>query len=179
MKMNLIVAYDESRGMGRDNTLPWHLSADLKRFKALTTSVSQSQQSNAVVMGRKTWESLPTSVRPLPHRHNIMLSTQNLDVSHDSLDVVESWDDLIERWPTIKIQHQLDQIFVIGGSRVFEEALHRRLVETIFITELKGSFACDVFFPPLPDHFRCVDQSEWMLEANISYRYLQFVSFVN
>ena len=70
MKIAMIVAMDESGFIGKDGDLPWRMSSDLKRFKELTTG----DGFNAVVMGRKTWDSLPDPYRPLPERTNIVLS---------------------------------------------------------------------------------------------------------
>ena len=76
IKFSLVVAMDEERGIGKQGTLAWRLPADLKHFKEITTEVKDMKKQNAVIMGRKTWESLPEKFRPLPQRLNIVVTTQ-------------------------------------------------------------------------------------------------------
>src|ERR1700733_8282193 len=77
---DIVVACDINRGIGYNNTLPWRLSGDMKHFRNLTSTTSDPSKQNAVIMGRKTWQSLPESNRPLPKRFNIVLSRQDLAV---------------------------------------------------------------------------------------------------
>jgi dihydrofolate reductase/thymidylate synthase len=82
---SIVVAMDSQQGIGKNNNLPWSLSADLTHFKSLTTTVTHLQKRNAVIMGRKTWNSLPTAFRPLPNRLNIVITRQereNNDVTY-------------------------------------------------------------------------------------------------
>ena len=74
---NLIVAVDENYGIGKTNSIPWDLPGDLKYFKEITTS----KPGNVVIMGRKTWESIPDKFRPLRDRVNIIITSQDLDLS--------------------------------------------------------------------------------------------------
>src|SRR5262249_730757 len=73
---SIVVAFDSSYGIGKNGQLPWKLPADLKRFKEVTSTHKDPTKLNAVIMGRKTWESLPASFRPLPGRVNMVLSKQ-------------------------------------------------------------------------------------------------------
>lgn len=80
--MNLIVAVDDCGGIGRNGGLPWRLPAEMARFAKLTTSTVDSKKKNAVIMGRKVWESIPTKFRPLKNRFNIVLSRKVLIFAH-------------------------------------------------------------------------------------------------
>jgi len=104
MTVGLIWAQSTSGVIGRDGTIPWHLPEDLARFKTLTMG-------HTVVMGRRTWDSLPTRFRPLPGRRNIVL-THNSRFEAPGAEVVGSIDDAIE-----------DQTWVIGGSEIYHLAL--------------------------------------------------------
>jgi len=119
-----------NRVIGVNNTLPWHISEDLKHFKSLTTG-------HTIIMGRKTYESIG---RPLPNRRNIVIS-RNTEVSYEGAEVVHSIED------AFSICKNDNEVFVIGGSNIYEQALS--LVDYIYITEIKKSFSGDAFFPEI------------------------------
>ena len=104
MTVGLIWAQSTSGVIGRDGTIPWHLPEDLARFKKVTTG-------HTVVMGRRTWDSLPARFRPLPGRRNVVL-TRNSGFEAPGAEVFGSIDDAID-----------DQTWVIGGSEIYHLAL--------------------------------------------------------
>ena len=111
MKIMMIVAMDEQGFIGKDENLPWKLSNDLKRFKKLTVS----DGFNAVVMGRKTWESLPNGFRPLPERLNIVMS-RDTKWSDDGAEIALYPGRAIE----IAYANGCDELWIIGGSQIYE-----------------------------------------------------------
>lgn len=119
-----------NRVIGVNNTLPWHISEDLKHFKSLTIG-------HTIIMGRKTYESIG---RPLPNRRNIVIS-RNTEASYEGAEVVHSIED------AFSICKNDNEVFVIGGSNIYEQALS--LVDYIYITEIKKSFSGDAFFPEI------------------------------
>jgi dihydrofolate reductase len=119
-----------NRVIGVNNTLPWHLSEDLKHFKSLTTG-------HTIIMGRKTYESIG---RPLPNRRNIVIS-RNMEASYEGAEVVHS----IEN--AFSISRNDNEVFVIGGSNIYQQALS--LVDHLYITEIKKSFSGDAYFPEI------------------------------
>ena len=119
-----------NRVIGVNNTLPWHLSEDLKHFKSLTTG-------HTIIMGRKTYESIG---RPLPNRRNIVIS-RNSNTSYEGVEVVHSLED------AFSISTNDKEVFVIGGSNIYEQALS--FVDKLYITEIKKSFLGDAFFPEI------------------------------
>ena len=130
MKIAIVVAYDKNRGIGTGGDLPWgrSLPADLAHFKELTTG-------GAVVMGRKTYESI--GGRPLPNRKNIVLSTGEVVGAIGAKNFAQALQ--------LASEEPNQDIFVIGGERVFAEALPE--VDTIYATEVDYSFSnADVFF---------------------------------
>ena len=133
MKIAIVVAYDKNRGIGTGGDLPWgrSLPADLAHFKELTTG-------GAVVMGRKTYESI--GGRPLPNRKNIVLSTDEVVGAIGAKNFAQALQ--------LASEEPNQDIFVIGGERVFAEALPE--VDTIYATEVDYSFSdADVFFPQI------------------------------
>ena len=138
MKIAIVVAYDKNRGIGTGGDLPWgrSLPADLAHFKELTTG-------GAVVMGRKTYESI--GGRPLPNRKNIVLSGSEVAGAIGAKNFAQALQ--------FASEEPNQDIFVIGGERVFAEALPE--VDTIYATEVDYSFSdADVFFPQ-------IDVNQW------------------
>ena len=108
MKIHLIWAQDENGGIGKDGNLPWHISEDLQNFKNLTLN-------STILMGRHTWESLP--IKPLPKRKNIVLTSQHFE----DVECFSSVEECVE-----KLDAQGTSIlFVIGGSKVYRNFVHR------------------------------------------------------
>jgi dihydrofolate reductase len=132
--LSIIVATDLQRGIGIDNTLPWHLPEDLAHFKRTTSG-------RAIIMGRKTFESIG---RPLPNRRNIVIS-RNPEWTHNGVEVAASLDEA-------KALVKDEDAFIIGGGQIYEQALN--LAGRIIVTEIQSSFDCDAFFPK-------IDFDEW------------------
>ncbi len=132
---SIVVAYDHERTIGRDNQLPWagQLPADMRRFKELTVDTS-------VIMGRRTFESLPENFRPLPNRQNIVLSLSQ--TAFAGALTANSLEDAFT---------QADkEIMVIGGAQIYAQALP--LVDRVFATEIDAPKTDgDAFFPELPE----------------------------
>lgn len=149
----IIVAYDRNRGIGLNKDLPWELASDLRWVSAFTRKVTDSRKRNAVLMGRKTWESIPPKRRPLRGRLNIVLSrtpaTSSGDVLyfHDLMDAI----DFAGRSETI------ENVFIFGGADIFRQALALDVVDRIIATEIDASFDADTFFPPIPPRFGIQD----------------------
>lgn len=133
--INLIVACDPTGIIGVNGKLPWHIPEDLKRFKELTMG-------HTVIMGRKTWQSLPDNVRPLPGRCNIVLSssdTWSCDTkpkSHSDFELMDAYS--IDGAIKLSQRHHPEkEIFIIGGASVYREALERDLVDRVYLTLIK------------------------------------------
>jgi dihydrofolate reductase len=129
--VSLIVAMDRQRVIGCNGRLPWHLPADLQRFKALTMG-------HHIIMGRKTWESIG---RVLPGRTSIVI-TRNAHYAAPGALVVKSISE------ALALAGDDPQPFVIGGAQIFEAALP--LARRIYLTEVLGDYPGDVWFPSLP-----------------------------
>lgn len=128
--IKIIVAYDENRGIGKDNKIPWHISDEFKFFKSTTNG-------SCCVMGRKTWESLP--FKPLKNRCNIVVS--NTIQSLPDAFVCSSLQEAILKTG--------NNCFIIGGNKIYDEALKLNIVDEIYASEIKGKYDCDTYFPIL------------------------------
>lgn len=130
MLISLIVAMDRNRLIGRGNALPWRLPADLQHFKAVTLG-------KPIVMGRKTYESIG---RPLPGRHNIVIS-RNPAFSAPGCTVVPSVD------AALAAAGEVAEVMVIGGAQLYAETLPR--AQRIYLTRIDAGFDGDAWFPAL------------------------------
>lgn len=135
--VSILVAIARNGIIGRDGDLPWRLSTDLKRFKALTLG-------KPIVMGRKTWESFPK--RPLPGRTNIVI-TRKQDFADEGAVVAHSLDEALE---TAR-REEPAEICVIGGGEIFEQAMGR--TDTLHVTHVRGEVDGDTSFPPIDARF--------------------------
>ena len=135
MNINLIVAIDEKNGIGKNNLLPWHLPADLKHFKTITTG-------HPIIMGRKTFDSIG---KALPNRRNIVISRQS-GLKIPGVELCSSLNNAIE------LCKDENDVFVIGGAQIFEQALP--LANVLYLTIIHEDFDSDVFFP-------LINMNEW------------------
>ena len=131
MKLSLVAAVARGRVIGRGGTLPWHLPEDMARFRELTMG-------HPVVMGRRTWDSLPDRFRPLPGRRNVVV-TRNGRWADDGAERAGSLEDALE------LLEGTPQAFVIGGGELFAEAL--LVADELLLTEIDLEVEGDTFFP--------------------------------
>lgn len=205
MRFNIISAIDANRGIGFKNNLPWDLKGDMDHFKSLTGQVPEDDYFtylNVVVMGRKTWESIPSKFRPLPNRINIILSSQlpenvigNVNNKH-LIHVINDWQDVFSVVNKIKKASviegyesnkpiSINNIFVIGGQKLYESAINHPYCDKIYLTEVYRTYEVDTYFPKLSDgrnKYILVDVSEFqsdvdsIIEETVYYRYMTYQS---
>lgn len=170
MKFAIVVAKDKNNGIGISGGLPWRLSGDLKHFKQITVgnkTGTDSPRQNAVIMGRKTWDSIPIKHRPLPDRLNIVLSSKkNLDLPMGVIHSTSLDEALIQA-----DQQGCPEVFILGGAKVYDEAMAHQLCETLYITEVDGDFACDTHLKQIPDVFNKEEEGSPITESGITYRF--------
>lgn len=156
LMISIIAAVSDDLGIGKDNDLLWHLSEDLKRFKRLTTG-------NTVIMGRRTWESLP--VRPLPNRKNVVITDVPGETFHDAI-TVYSIEDALEKCREDK------EIFIIGGGSIYRQFMP--VADRLFITHVHIAAEADVWFPKIDRRKWKVEEKEEHRSENIPYTYVVY-----
>ena len=157
--LSLIVAVADNWAIGKDNSLLWHISDDLKRFKALTTG-------HCIIMGRKTYESFPK--RPLPNRRNIVITHGN-GSGLEGCEVVHSVQEALEQCESD------EQPFIIGGATVYRQFLP--FVARIYLTRVFATFDADTFFPEIDlSQFEQTAASEVFTDEKSGLRY-QFLEY--
>lgn len=123
---------------------------------------------NAVLMGRRTWESLPPAFKPLPGRLNGVLSRSGFPVKKDTHQV---WESLGGAVAQLRRDESVQEIFVIGGAQLYADALHRPECERIYLTAIEADFPCDAFFPEIPAGFHEAAASNPIEEEGVPYRF--------
>ncbi|XP_050359102.1 dihydrofolate reductase [Nymphalis io] len=174
VKLNLIAAACENMGIGINGSLPWRLKNEMLYFTNMTTKVKDSTKINAVIMGRKTWDSIPTKYRPLNNRINIVLTRQVDTVKKDTPDDVIVLPGLDEAISYINGREDIESSWVIGGSFIYKAAMEHPNCDKIYLTEIQKNFECDTFFPTIDrQQFHLVDEEgvpkDRQKEGNIDY----------
>ena len=153
--LKILVAFDENRVIGKNNTLIWHLPADLKRFKALTTG-------HVIIMGRKTFESIG---KPLPNRTTIVISRQ-ADLQLEGAIITHSVEEAILKAKSLT----REDIFIVGGAEIY--ALSLPLADQILVTQLHDIFEGDAFFPEIPlDSWEVIERERGVTDEQNAYQY--------
>ncbi|GFZ34234.1 dihydrofolate reductase [Clostridium zeae] len=136
--LSIIAAISENGVIGNNNDLIWHLPADLKRFKKITSG-------HTVILGRKTFQSLPGV---LPNRYHVIITKDNnFFVDDENVEVINSLDEIITRFSNTE-----DEVFIIGGGEIYSQLLP--YTNKLYITRVKKHFDGDTFFPD-------IDYSDW------------------
>ena len=128
----LILAVDENYGIGKNNSLPWNCKVDLRHFKNVTVG-------NILIVGRKTWMSLPQ--KTILKNRNVIVVSNTLDHSTLGVVIAQSLHEALNIAYESKFKDQ--QVFVIGGAKLFEEAILRDDLHMLYITHIKGIYDCD------------------------------------
>ena len=154
----MIWAQAHDRVIGRDNDLPWRLREDLKHFRVTTAG-------DAVVMGRKQWESLPEKVRPLPGRRNVVL-TRNPDYRAPGAELAANLDEALALVAD-------EDAWICGGGQVYEEALPH--ADTLVVTEIDLAVPGDTYAPEITAGWVVAEATDWQVAENgLRYRVLTY-----
>lgn len=193
----LVVAATQDGAIGKDGSLPWKLAGDMSYFKQLTSLTKQSTLKNAVIMGRKTWESIPDKFRPLKDRVNIVLSRsaapaqtnendsraanqspaakqpQQPKPHHPDVHYASSLEDAMQLLEGPELEGKVENVFVIGGGQVYQEALQHPACTAVHLTRIHTTIeGCDTFFPALErSRFRVWSASTPLLDHDSKLRY--------
>lgn len=145
MPFSIIVGVHATNwAIGSAGKIPWKCRADMKFFKETTSNVNDSTKMNAVIMGRKTFESLQ---KPLPNRLNVVLTKEAKN--NDSIVFSNNFDKIIDE---LELNPKIETIFVIGGENVYKQALQHPKCEKIYLNMVQAECdlsGADVFFPEI------------------------------
>ena len=156
MFVNIIVAHSVNKGIGKDNSLPWKISSDLKKFKNLTTG----NKNNAIIMGKNTYLSLNN--RSLPNRDNLILSSSlKIDKKDENDSITRSFKNEIYLKEFLDNKNY-DELWVIGGANIYDLFLNKTnifVVKNIYVTLIDEIIECDTFFPELDNKYSFMSKS--------------------
>ena len=157
--LSLIAAVARNGVIGKDNQLLWHLPGDMRHFRETT-------RGKPVIMGRRTWESLPEKFRPLPGRLNVVVS-RDPDYVPPGAMLAGSLEEAIEG------AGDTDEAFIIGGAELYRHALP--FVDRMYLTEIATDFAGDTWFPEVsPEDWQEISRSQPMEEAGLAYAFVVY-----
>ena len=134
--VTVIAAIAKNNALGKGNDLIWHLPADLKRFKKVTTG-------NFILMGRNTFESIG---KPLPNRTTVII-TRNKNYFKEGCLIANSIEE------AIALAKDQEQVFIIGGAQIYKETIEKGLADQLDITKVHETFNADVFFPEIDTQY--------------------------
>ena len=159
MIISVIAAIAKNRAIGYQNKLIYHIKEDMKRFQKLTTG-------HPIIMGRKTFESLPHG--PLPDRRNIIVSS-TLDVVAGA-EVAKSLDDALQF-----LKNETGEVFIIGGASLYEESVSKGIVDKFYMTEVDDEPAeADRFFPEIPMNYDVKFASVHTTASGLMYSFVDY-----
>lgn len=158
MELGLIYARARNGVIGKDNQMPWHLPEDLAHFKRVTLG-------SPVIMGRKTWDSLPPRFRPLPGRRNIVL-TRQADWSAEGAERVGTLQQ------ALALCGDVDTAWVTGGAEVYRLALP--LAQRVEVTEIDAEYEGDAFAPELGPQWREVARERHVAASGLGYSFVTY-----
>jgi len=157
--ISIIVAIANKGAIGRHNDIPWHLSDDLKRFKAITMG-------HTVIMGKNTWDSLP--FKPLKGRRNIVISKSMSETA--GCEIVRNIDD------AMKLVAADEQAFIMGGANIYEQTLCK--ADQLIVTHVDLTVDdADRFFPEIGQEWKATEKSEKLHDdiSGLDYQYVTYI----
>ena len=166
MIYNIIVAIDLNYGIGYKNTIPWYIPDDLKRFSKLTRGAGN----NAIIMGRKTWVSLPNGV--LEKRDNLILS-KSLNDEYFNLngDLVKTFNNINDIINFCNRDMKYQQVWIIGGEEIYRQFLDKNIVDYVYMTRIQKFYNCDTKFPDSMMWWHCIQSGEETTKDGIKLLY--------
>jgi len=159
-----VVAADVARGIGRGNELPWpRLPGDVAHFKSITTKTRDPAKQNAVIMGRKTWDSVPPRYRPLSGRINVVVSRSVHRL--DGATVAPGLDEAV----AAATAAGAESIFVVGGGQLYALAVEDPRCAVLYYTDITGRFDCDTVFPAFRDQYQLEAADPPRTDGEVTY----------
>ncbi|XP_072174316.1 dihydrofolate reductase-like [Diadema setosum] len=163
-------------GIGVNGNLPWRLRQEMAYFDRMTSTTTMEGKKNVVIMGRKTWFSIPEKFRPLKNRINVVLSNSLQECPTGADHLCPSLPEAVKLLSSPPVVESVDMVWVIGGSSVYKDAMESPLCHRIYLTRVMKEIECDTFFPEFDlNRFKLVTDpavtTEEQEEKGIRFKY--------
>lgn len=149
MSVIMIAAHDGRRGIGRAGQMAWHIPGESRWTAATTRRTARPELRNALVMGRKTYDSIPQQRRPLAGRTSIVISTAT-EVMDDGVYLARGLKEAIQRAATLE---NIGDTYIFGGATIYRQALDQLIADELLISVVPGDYQCDAHLPDIPDDY--------------------------
>ncbi|XP_053889036.1 dihydrofolate reductase isoform X1 [Malaclemys terrapin pileata] len=148
--LNCIAAVCQNMGIGKNGDLPWPpLRNEFKYFQRMTTTTTVEGKQNVLIMGKRTWFSIPEKNRPLKDRINIVLSRELKETPKGAHYLAKSLDDALVLLDSPELKSKIDMVWIIGGSSIYKAAMEKPVHQRLFVTRILHEFESDTFFPEI------------------------------
>jgi dihydrofolate reductase len=182
---DIIVCTDDNNGIGYyDNInnihkLPWKIKEDMKYFKDITSKTNNPNLKNIVIMGRKTWESLPliNNERYLKNRINIVITSKNKDKFNNCSNIIfaKNFNDSLFIAKNIE---NYENIFIIGGKSIYEQALKSKKLRYLYLNKINKKFNTNIFFPNINiNNFKLLQEQHIITKQDIKLNIAKYIVF--
>ena len=178
MEVYHIVATTEENGIGFNNAIPWAIPEDMAHFRKITTECAEGKI-NVLIMGRKTWDSIPNHVKPFWNRISIVLSSVSNEDPKKGYIACNSLQDIFKTLPMI---YNKDKVFIIGGSNLYKYFLRMPIKNIVYMTKVSRidgeEIECDTFFPDIEKFdYKVTDTSELQTSGDYIYQFMTLTNF--
>ncbi len=176
----MILALDEKNWLWKWGDLPWRIKKDMKFFKQITTTSSSEifpdfwdnniwNKKNAVIMWRKTWDSIPEKYKPLPNRVNLILSRSYVP-EQNTWDMCQ-YNSIDSAIHSLQNRDDIADIYILWWAQIYNQILDSRLADSIFLTRVSGDYDCDVFVDNFDNNFELMKTTDIFHEWNTTFRF--------
>lgn len=169
INFDIVVAHDLANAIGKNNQLLCHLPEDMRFFKELTTTTTNKNKQNIVILGRKTYESLPDKFKPLPNRINIVISRSTID--YKGVLHATSPENALEIAANLVEENKAETVYCIGGSQIYKNLLTNKKCRFLYATVIHKTFEADAFFPDYQANFTEVSSRKITSKNNLDVEF--------
>lgn len=175
-KFSVILAIDNKNGIWKNKDLAWKIWADMKYFKEITSKTQDLAKLNAVIMWRKTWESIPSKKRPLDERINCIISKKlhSENIHSDINDFVLHFNSFDHALEELESKENVENIYIIWWSSVYDIALKHPKLDRVYLTEVDWEFWCDRFVDFERTNLTLESYTDWQEENWLKFRFMVY-----
>ena len=169
---DIVVAHDLNNAIGLDNQLLCHIPEDMIYFKTLTTATKDNTKQNIVILGRKTYDSIPEKFRPLPNRINIVISSK--DNNYKNTIHASSPENALELASNLQLTNKAETVFCIGGSQIYKSLIAHKHCRFLYATLIHNTFKADAFFPDYKPNFTQISTQKTTTKNNLEIEFIKY-----